>query len=149
MVFAPHFGGRYTDFSSFLLTAFYVKENHTTALLSDKKNVMHESPVVNHRVVFTMLITAFLLMFANMSIEPIITVYVDKLANNGLDTTFIAGLVMSAAALGSILSAAQLGKLADRIGHEKVISSALLVSGLLLIPQAFVTHGWQLIALRF
>lgn len=88
-------------------------------------------------------------MFANMSIEPIITVYVDKLANNGLDTTFIAGFVMSAAALGSILSAAQLGKLADRIGHEKVISSALLVSGLLLIPQAFVTHGWQLIALRF
>lgn len=136
-------------FLSFLLTAFYVKENHTVALPAGKKKVMHESSLVNHRVVFTMLITAFLLMFANMSIEPIITVYVDKLENNGLSTTFIAGLVMSAAALGSILSAAQLGKLADRIGHEKVISCALLVSGLLLIPQAFVTQGWQLIVLRF
>jgi MFS family permease len=61
----------------------------------------------------------------------------------------IAGVVMSAAALGSILSASRLGKLADRIGHWPVISGALLAAGLLLIPQAFVTSAWQLILLRF
>lgn len=41
---------------------------------------------------------------------------------------------MAATALGSIISASWLGKVAD---------------SLLLIPQAFVTSGWQLIALRF
>jgi MFS family permease len=56
---------------------------------------------------------------------------------------------MSAAALGSILSASRLGKLADRIGHWPVIIGCLLVCAALLIPQAFVTAGWQLIALRF
>ncbi len=61
----------------------------------------------------------------------------------------MAGIVMSAAALGSILSASRLGKLADRIGHWPVIAGALAVAGLLLIPQAFVTSSWQLIVLRF
>jgi MFS family permease len=56
---------------------------------------------------------------------------------------------MSAAALGSILSASRLGRLADRIGHWNVIIGCLLVASLLLIPQAFVTAGWQLVGLRF
>jgi MFS family permease len=56
---------------------------------------------------------------------------------------------MSAAALGSILSASRLGKLADRIGHWSVLITALAVAALLLIPQAFVTAAWQLVLLRF
>ncbi len=63
--------------------------------------------------------------------------------------TIVAGLVMSAAALGSIISASRLGKLADRVGHWTVIIGCLLVAAALLIPQAFVTAGWQLIGLRF
>jgi MFS family permease len=56
---------------------------------------------------------------------------------------------MSAAALGSILSAARLGRLADRVGHWNVVIGCLAVSALLLVPQAFVTASWQLVALRF
>jgi MFS family permease len=84
-----------------------------------------------------------------MSIEPIITVYVQTLVRDAGQVTMVAGLVMAAAALGSILSAARLGKLADRIGHWNVIMLCLLASAGLLIPQAFVTTGWQLVALRF
>ncbi|QJP73465.1 MFS transporter [Burkholderia glumae] len=100
-------------------------------------------------LVLTMLATAMLLMFANMSIEPIITVYMQQLLGDAGNVTFYAGLAMSAAALGSITSASRLGKIADRIGALKVVIACLAVSGLLLIPQAFVTHAWQLIALRF
>jgi MFS family permease len=63
--------------------------------------------------------------------------------------TFVAGLAMSAAALGSILSASQLGTVADRIGHSFVIILAMVIAALLLIPQAFVTTGSQLVVLRF
>jgi MFS family permease len=105
--------------------------------------------IFGNKVVVTMLATGMLLMVANMSIEPIIAVYVATLVDDPKRLTFMAGLVMSAAALGSIISASKLGKLADRIGHLTVIIMALLVAGVLLIPQAFVTSGWQLVILRF
>ena len=105
--------------------------------------------VPDKRPVVAMLITGMLLMFANMSIEPIITVYVAQVVPDPARVTMVAGFVMAAAALGSILSASRLGKLADRIGHWTVIVGCLLVCALLLLPQAFVTAGWQLIGLRF
>jgi MFS family permease len=88
-------------------------------------------------------------MMANMSIEPIITVYVQTIEPDPTKVTIVAGFVMSAAALGSIISASRLGKLADRVGHWTVIIGCLLTAAGLLIPQAFVTAGWQLIGLRF
>ena len=99
--------------------------------------------------VIAMLATGMLLMFANMSIEPIITVYVSQLVPDASKVPIVAGFVMAAAALGSILSASWLGKLADKIGHWTVIVGCLFVCAVLLIPQAFVTAGWQLIGLRF
>src|SRR5262249_11512048 len=62
--------------------------------------------------------------------------------------TFVAGLAMSASALGSVLSASRLGRLADRIGHWQGMAKALGACALILIPQAFVSARWQLPALR-
>ncbi|MGO8190065.1 MFS transporter, partial [Rhizobium leguminosarum] len=62
------------------------------------------------RPIIAMLATGMLLMFANMSIEPIITVYVAQLVPVESQVTMVSCVVMSAAALGSILSASWLGK---------------------------------------
>ncbi|AOB31646.1 MFS transporter [Bordetella sp. H567] len=136
-------------FVAFLVTTFLIKEErrpkvHKTA---DKPRgglaaVPDKGPLM------AMLFTGALLMLANMSIEPIITVYVAQFAEPH-NVTMVSGLVMSATALGSILSASRLGRLADRLGHWNVIIGCLLVSALLLIPQAFITSSWQLVALRF
>jgi len=48
-----------------------------------------------------------------------------------------------------VLAAPSLGRLADRIGTWHLVTGSLVVCGVLLIPQAFVTRGWELIALRF
>jgi MFS family permease len=101
------------------------------------------------RPVVAMLATAMLLMFANMSIEPIISVYVGSLVPPGGNVTLISGVVMSASAFGSMLAASRLGRLADRVGAWTVVIGCLAATGLLLIPQAFVTAAWQLIVLRF
>ena len=42
-----------------------------------------------------------------------------------------------------------MGKLSDKIGAHKVILIALIVAGLIFIPQAFVNSPWQLMGLRF
>ncbi len=136
-------------FVAFLATTFLIKEEPRPRRTPGVKEKAGFASVSNKAPVIAMLATGMLLMFANMSIEPIITVYVAQIVPDPAHVTIVAGLVMSAAALGSIISASRLGKLADRIGHWTVIIGCLLVCAALLIPQAFVTAGWQLIGLRF
>ncbi len=136
-------------FIAFLATLFLIKETPRAPHAAKSRPKRGWTHIPDRSAVTAMLATGLLLMFANMSIEPIITVYVRTLVQDPKQVTLVAGIVMSAAALGSIVSASRLGKLADRVGHSTVIVAALGVAALLLIPQAFVTAGWQLILLRF
>jgi MFS family permease len=131
-------------------TMVLVKEDFDRATDVKKRVVSNaDSPAVAHRAVFAALfVTAMMVLFANMSIEPIITVYIRGLGVPTVNLTRVAGIVMASSALGSILTAAKLGALADRVGGWKVIIGCLLATGLVLVPQAFVTHWWQLAALR-
>jgi len=134
-----------------LLTILVVKEDFHPA--SDAQAPARDAAATparraNYAVVAALLVTAMMVLLANMSIEPIITIYVGQLVDASR-VTIVSGIAMSAAALGSILSASRLGRIADRSGHWRVMIGALVVSALLLIPQAFVTTGWQLVALRF
>ena len=136
-------------FVAFLATVFLIKEEPRQRRSRASRKHGAWAAIPDKRPVVAMLAMGMLLMFANMSIEPIITVYVAQITVNPAHVTVVAGLVMSAAALGSILSASWLGKLADRTGHWTVIIGCLLVCAGLLVPQAFVTAGWQLVVLRF
>jgi MFS family permease len=138
-------------FVAFLATAFLIREKKKAPSAAKRRGDAGSgwAAIPDKRPLVAMLFTGMLLMLANMSIEPIITVYVATLVEDPQRVTLMAGLVMSAAALGSILSASRLGKLADRVGHWNVIVGCLAVSAVLLIPQAFVTSGWQLVVLRF
>ncbi|WP_368911255.1 MFS transporter [Proteus vulgaris] len=136
-------------FLAFIMTLTLIREEVQKNTVSSTKKRMNWSQLPARSVIVCMLCTGLLLMLANMSIEPIITVYVQTLVSEASQITKVAGYVMAVAALGSIISASWLGKLADRIGHFRIIILALAAAGLLLIPQAFVTSGWQLIVLRF
>lgn len=135
-------------FLAFLATTFLLKEAPRQAKKAAQSSSAEEKPV-NLPVVRLMWLSGMLLIFANMSIEPIITLYVGQFVSGDHAITVTAGLVMSAAALGSILSAPRLGRLADRIGHGRVLVYGLIACALLLIPQAFITAAWQLVLLRF
>ena len=142
------FGAGAVIFISFLCTLFLIKEERRPPKAS-RPALLGWSAIPDKRPVMAMLLTGMLLLLANMSIEPIITVYVAGLVAHADQITLVSGLAMSATALGSILSAQRLGRLADRIGHWNVVIGGLLASSLLLIPQAFVTSSWQLVSLRF
>jgi MFS family permease len=75
--------------------------------------------------------------------------YVGEIVKEPGQVTFVAGLVMSAAALGSIVSASRVGKLADRMNHWIVIAGSMALAACLPVPQAYVSEAWQLIGLRF
>jgi MFS family permease len=135
-------------FLTFLATTFLLKEDRRTVRARARVSGGGWRAIPDKRPVIAMLVTGALLMVANMSIEPIITLYVAQLVAPAR-VTLVSGFAMSAAALGSILTASRLGRLADRIGHVPVLVAALSVAALLLLPQAYVTSGWQLVGLRF
>lgn len=137
-------------FVAFLATLFLMKEapRPKRAIGAAKPAAVNAwSLIPDKRPVMTMFVVAGLMMFSIMSIEPIITVYLMQLHTQ--DVTLMAGVVMSATALASMLSASRVGKLADLIGHWKVVTVCMSAAALLLIPQAFVTNEWQLAGLRF
>jgi len=132
-------------FVAFLGTLFLLREER-----KPKKTGKAPPPVtVIPQPVKIMWLSGMLLVFASMSVEPVITLYASRFTGSLQQATLYAGIIMAATALGSILAAPRIGALADRIGHWRVLSSGLVVCGILLIPQAFVTAIWQLIGLRF
>jgi MFS family permease len=136
-------------FVAFLGTAFLIREDRSLAPGQKRKITQGAwSMIPDRRPVVAMLVTSALLMLANMSIEPIITVYVAQLVPEP-QVVFTAGLVMAASAVGGVLAAPRLGRLADRIGAWNVIVLCLVAAGIVLVPQAFVTSRWQLLFLRF
>ncbi|MEH3145454.1 MAG: MFS transporter [Methylobacterium frigidaeris] len=135
-------------FVAFLATLLLIREERRPTRAERRANPGWAA-IPDKRPVLALLATGTLLMLAVMSIEPIITVYVAELVADPARVTMVAGLAMSATALGSILAAPRLGRLADRIGPWRVIAGGLAASALLLVPQALVTEGWQLVVLRF
>lgn len=132
-----------------LMVIFGVREDFQRN--ADAKNhvaAKGPSSATNRPAIIALLLTAMMVLLANMSIEPIITVYIAGLGVSTDNLTKIAGIVMAFSALGSMLTAARLGALADRIGGWNVIIGCLLATGLVMIPQAFVTQWWQLAILR-
>lgn len=62
---------------------------------------------------------------------------------------FYAGLVASVTGFSNMAASPVLGRIADRIGHEKVLLFCLAGAALTFIPQALVGTVWQLIVSRF
>ncbi|MEM5368614.1 MFS transporter [Paraburkholderia azotifigens] len=135
-----------------LLTIFVVKEDFEPATDTKRRAVgaaaAEDAPRTRYAVIGALLATAMMVLLANMSIEPVITVYVGSLGVAPDHLARIAGVVMACSAFGSMFTAARLGALADRIGGWNVIIGCLVVTVLVMIPQAFVEQWWQLAALR-
>jgi MFS family permease len=134
---------------AFFTTLFFVKESFNR----EDKKVLSAKEVWNlipdTRLIITMFVTSFVLTLALYSIEPIITVYVTQLSSNSSHVALVSGIAFSASGLASIIAAPRLGKLSDKIGPQKVMLMALLVAGVIFIPQAFVKSPLQLMGLRF
>jgi MFS family permease len=134
---------------AFITVALFVKESFTR---EDKKSLSMKEVweiIPQKTLTITMFVTFFTLTVALYSVEPIITVYISQLSRNSSHVALLAGMAFSASGLANIIAAPRLGKLSDKIGVQKVMLMALIVAGLVFIPQAFVTNPWQLMGLRF
>ncbi|AFJ47524.1 multidrug efflux MFS transporter MdtG [Shimwellia blattae] len=137
-------------FCCFLLTLFFINERFEPvsrkAMLSARQVL---GSLKHPRLVLSLFITTMIIQVATGSIAPILTLYVRELAGNVANLAFISGMIASVPGVAALLSAPRLGKLGDRIGPEKILIVALVVSVLLLLPMAWVQTPLQLGILRF
>lgn len=137
-------------FLCFVLTLLLIREQFTPV---NKKEMLHAREVIsslkNPKLVLSLFITTLIIQVATGSIAPILTLYVRDLAGDVNNIAFISGMIASVPGVAALLSAPRLGKLGDRIGPEKILIVALVISVLLLIPMSFVQNPLQLGILRF
>ncbi|SFT56788.1 MFS transporter, DHA1 family, multidrug resistance protein [Kosakonia arachidis] len=137
-------------FLCFLLTLFCIRENFVPVA---KREMLHFKEVFaslkNPKLVLSLFITTMIIQVATGSIAPILTLYVRELMGNVSNIAFISGIIASVPGVAALMSAPRLGKLGDRIGPEKILVAALVISVLLLVPMSVVQAPWQLAILRF
>ncbi|HDG1665350.1 TPA: multidrug efflux MFS transporter MdtG [Kluyvera ascorbata] len=137
-------------FVCFVMTLFFIREQFTPV---SKKEMLHVKEVFgslkNRELVLSLFVTTLIIQVATGSIAPILTLYVRDLAGNISNIAFISGMIASVPGVAALICAPRLGKLGDRIGPEKILIVALVVSVLLLIPMSFVQNPLQLGILRF
>ena len=137
-------------FLCFIVTLLCIRENFTPVA---KKEMLHARDVLtslkNPRLVLSLFVTTMIIQVATGSIAPILTLYVRDLAGDVSNIAFISGLIASVPGVAALLSAPRLGKLGDRVGPEKILICALVLSVLLLVPMSMVHSPWQLGVLRF
>ena len=136
-------------FIAFVASWLFVREEKDTAApaASSFREIWRCLP--NRHITVNLFCTTLLLQLALMSIQPIITIYIASLSSDLAHIALVSGAVFAASGLASIFAAPKLGKISDRIGPQKVLLAALIIAGLLFIPQALVSSPWQLGVLRF
>ncbi|MGF0118564.1 MFS transporter [Promicromonospora sp. Marseille-Q5078] len=140
-------------FLAFLATTFLLREPPRPArspvepVDTTSTGSRRARPAGQVGAVLVLLATSSLLLFSTMSIEPIVTVYVEDLGQLS-HAAGVAGILVALTAVGSVVAAPRVGRLADRVGHTRVVVACLAAAGVLALAQALVTNVWQLGVLR-
>ncbi|MFC7680863.1 MFS transporter [Paenibacillus sp. GCM10028914] len=139
-------------FIASLLALFLVKEkfNREEAMQAPQVSVIAGLKELSHTPQLPALFAVtFILQFAMISPMSLLPLYVQKLHGSTVDIALWSGFVIAVTGLSNMIASPILGKLSDKVGAHRILTYALIGTGLTLIPQAFVQSVWQLIIVRF
>ncbi|WP_157076750.1 MFS transporter [Halalkalibacter krulwichiae] len=138
-------------FIATLVVLFLVKEDFSSSEIKAKQlgNTLTEFKMVTARKpVMSLYVVIFLIQFAIMGVNPLLSIFVEELTSPE-SVAFFAGITLSVMGFANMLTSPILGRLSDKKGAQYVLIWSMLAVAVLSIPQAFVTDIWQLISLRF
>ena len=162
-VLGPLFGGVISDFLSFRAVFFVVSGLLTIVgfaiiflVEEDKRKTSKEnsSVIENWKFVFAdkkLLIPAFLIMLTSLGISfvrPIFVLYVEQLEINKNYLPTIAGSLYSIVGIFSVYSAYWWGKKTEKIGLQKSLIIASIITGAMYILHSAISDPYLLIPVR-
>ncbi|MBN7121174.1 multidrug transporter subunit MdtG [Erwinia billingiae] len=137
--------------TSFLITLFLIKEGGQPRVKKEDKlsGTMVFRSLGNPGLIISLFLTTLTIQLCNGSISPILTLFVRELEPNVQNIAFISGVVAAIPGVSALFSAPTLGKLGDRIGAQRILFSALILTFVLFVTMSWVGSAFQLGALRF
>lgn len=134
----------------FLGSTFLVNEKFTPISREEMKPMKEIMQTLPHvKLIIAMFLTTLLVQAANMSIDPIVSLYVKSMMPNSKNIAFVAGVVAATPGLGTLLAASKIGHKMDEIGPLKILRVGLSIGAILFIPMALTHSPWILAGLRF
>jgi DHA1 family multidrug resistance protein-like MFS transporter len=136
---------------SFLVTLFLIKETGYTPVSKKEKLSGREvfRSLDNPKLMLCLFFTTMVIQMCNGSVNPILTLFVRKLAPTAENIAFLSGVIAALPGVSALLAAPRLGRLGDRIGTQRILLATMVISLLLFIAMSFVTSTTQLGVLRF
>ncbi|ERL65719.1 MFS transporter [Schleiferilactobacillus shenzhenensis] len=134
----------------FLLSLTLVHEHYQPSpdLLNKKKRPSLLTQVKNPRAIMVLLISTMIIQVGNMSVYPIVSLYVKELMHNVGPIALVAGLVAAMPGISNLIAAPRLGRLGDRYGSGKILIFGYVFAIIMYIPQGIVGSVWALAFFR-
>ncbi|WP_199257267.1 multidrug efflux MFS transporter [Pantoea sp. BAV 3049] len=137
--------------TSFLITLFLIKETGYRPVKKEDKlsGKMVFRSLSHPGLIVSLFITTLVIQLCNGSISPILTLFVRQLEPDVQNIAFVSGVVAAIPGVSALFSAPRLGKLGDRIGAERILFTALILTILLFIAMSWAGSAFQLGVMRF
>lgn len=134
-----------------MITLFLIKETGHRKISKEEKlsGAMVFRSLSHPGLIISLFITTLVIQLCNGSISPILTLFVRQLEPNVENIAFISGVVAAIPGVSALFSAPRLGKLGDRIGAQRILFAALMLTIVLFLAMSWASSALQLGALRF
>jgi len=129
-----------TLFSGMLIVLFWASERFVPPRKTKGTGFAILKNIIKTKGFKVILLTYFLIYVISTMVIPILPLFIEQLSGTPDRAASITGIFV--ASMGFIMGIASFifGKLADRIGAEKILFFSLLAAGIISIPQAFANN---------
>lgn len=130
-------------FCSFLTISLFVREDK----IAHKETQNSKRSQENYSLIALLFATTFVIQVGTFGSMPILSVFVEQI-HTGSHIAFWTGIVVAASGISDIVCSPQLGKIADRIGAEKIILLSLVFCGTCFYLQSLCSNVYWLTFVR-
>lgn len=95
------------------------------------------------------LVLTMVTQFSVMTIEPVLSLYIVEIGHSASDASILAGFIFSLVGIASIIFAPRWGKLADKVGFQKILMIGLFAGGIGSLLQIPFHNIWAFSVVRF
>ncbi|PIJ49025.1 multidrug transporter subunit MdtG [Erwinia sp. OLTSP20] len=136
---------------TFLVTLLLIKENNFRPLKKGEKlsgRALFRS-LSNPALMMSLFFSTLVIQLCNGSVSPVLTLFVRQLEPDVDNIAFVSGVIAAVPGVAALLSASRLGRVGDRIGAQRILITAMVITVVLFMAMSQVKSAWQLGILRF